>query len=338
MTEISYGKKYEEGLNVTEIAKRVRKDIVAAIKAGELPKGLKVAVRVSRYSGGRSLDAEVKEVPEGFVIHNPERVRLQEEDPSMGSWDPHHHPVLTEEATKVYDTIGRLIAAYNYDGSDSMTDYFNVNFYSNISWDSRVDRLDRERTLAKLAGKPEPDEPLEFGPEAVVAHLTQATHWTNWSASEVARDLHVGVDRARTALDAMANGNMLFKTWSHQRQAIIYRLPKEGDTPERNMEHREAADKKAAETKEARAARKAERKKAKAEYEERRAREDKETKKRAAREAKEKAERGAKEPEDDGLARRVRDKAAQLALEAQDKAKKVDLSGPAFYAKKIGFC
>jgi len=55
------GAKYEDGLDVAEIAKRVRADIKAARKFGELdlPVTAKVSVRIDRYSLGCSLHVHV---------------------------------------------------------------------------------------------------------------------------------------------------------------------------------------------------------------------------------------------------------------------------------------
>ena len=339
MYEISYGSKYKEGLSTVGIVKRVRQEIKEAIKSGDLPEGLKLSIRTYH----NSITPRITAVPEGFNLHNPEWVKASDAgENTYRSNTPAHTP----EALAVAKKIERMFGAYNYDGSDIMTDYFNVNFYGgHVSWGGRVERADLARVRAKLNGEPPPDEtPLEFGPEAVVVHLTGATHWINWSTNEVANALHVGADRARKVLNAMANEDKLFKTWNHRTQAITYRLPKKEDTPERNLEHREDADRKAAEVKAGKVARKAERKQAQAEYEERKAREEEEAKRQAAeKEADRKAgeaEEKIAAAEDDALAGRVRAKAAQLALEVDDKAKakKVDLSGPAFMTKTIGWC
>lgn len=153
MYERSYGKKYERDLDISEIAKRVRKEIKA-----ELPKGFKVSVRISRYSGGQSLDAEIKAVPPGFVINNPERVRLEEEDPNWVT-RAGAYPIFSEEATKVEKTIKGIIEAYNYDGSEIQVDYFDVNFYGHVSWDYDLKNQDKANVLAKLKGEPEPEPP-----------------------------------------------------------------------------------------------------------------------------------------------------------------------------------
>ncbi len=48
------GAKYADGRDVADVAKDIRADIRAAVKAGALP-ALQYSVKVARYAGGRSL-------------------------------------------------------------------------------------------------------------------------------------------------------------------------------------------------------------------------------------------------------------------------------------------
>lgn len=90
------GSKYEEtkDLDIAEVAKLVRKDL-AALK---LP--VKPSVRISRYSGGQSLDVSVK------MERNPE----------------------------VAKKIRAILDSYNFDESDSQSDYFCVRFYGHVTF------------------------------------------------------------------------------------------------------------------------------------------------------------------------------------------------------------
>lgn len=121
---VAYGNNYTEtkDLDIAEIAKLVRKDIRAAIKKGDLPK-IKVSVKISRYSGGQSLDVTVKEAPYE-VMRGP-----TEEELSFGEdWKR-----LTKETLKVEAILEAIVKAYNFDGNDLQTDYFHVRFYSHVS-------------------------------------------------------------------------------------------------------------------------------------------------------------------------------------------------------------
>lgn len=128
MTNEFVGSRYEatRNLDIAEVAKLVRVDLRDLGK-----RGFKCAVRISRYSGGQSLKVEVKTVPDGFSILNQARVAWEQENPNQCCT---HLGWLSDEATKVRDEIEAILAAYNQDKSDPMTDYFNVRFYSSVSF------------------------------------------------------------------------------------------------------------------------------------------------------------------------------------------------------------
>jgi len=150
MGSIAYGSKYRDGLDVKEIAANVREEIKAAVKSGEFPKGLKASVRISRYAGGRSINVNLK--APGVKVYSVARL-LADRD------TPHEHNNLgwrSDEAAAIVERVEAMLDAYNFDGSDSMTDYFHVNFYAHVDMDG-----DREAELAALShlvkGTPEWD-------------------------------------------------------------------------------------------------------------------------------------------------------------------------------------
>jgi len=95
--------------SVTEVAKDVRKDIKVSIQDGTLP-NLTYSVTCEKYSMGQSMTVEVRGVPE----------RLQRLD----------------EAKPLLDQLETLVSAYNWDGSDVQTDYFDVMFYAHIHYET----------------------------------------------------------------------------------------------------------------------------------------------------------------------------------------------------------
>lgn len=99
------GDRYSSDRDITEIAKLVRADIKAAVAARELPAPSKrPSVRVSRYAGGQSLDIE-------FL------------------------PIMEMSPNRREEVVVKLRAItdrYNFNYSDSMCDYFNVNFYCHV--------------------------------------------------------------------------------------------------------------------------------------------------------------------------------------------------------------
>ena len=101
------GNKYEatRDLDVAEIAKLIRKDLKAAFP------GSKFSVRTRRFAGGCAIDTELKswagDLSE-IVTVKPEKIC------GVTEW----------KFTRNLDAINAIVEAYNFDNSDSMTDYF----------------------------------------------------------------------------------------------------------------------------------------------------------------------------------------------------------------------
>lgn len=94
------GSKFEsvKGMDVKDIAKLIRAELK------ELP--YKTSVKIERYSMGRSINVDV---------YLPAYPTHEEQDP-------------------IRKAIRAVTDQYNFDNSDPMTDYFSVNFYSNVSF------------------------------------------------------------------------------------------------------------------------------------------------------------------------------------------------------------
>ncbi len=163
MYEVSYGSKHAatKDLNTTQIAKLFREEIKAAIKAGELPKGLKVSIRSEYFSGGSAIRCKVTAIP--FPLYNPEHLKWEQENPHGCYRDAPTR--LTEEASKLLKELDGRLAAYNFDGSESQVDYFHVRFYGSVDYCYDLERLETARYLAQVAAdivmKPEPEESVE---------------------------------------------------------------------------------------------------------------------------------------------------------------------------------
>ena len=142
----SVGPKYARRLDIAEIAKLVRWDIKDAIKKRELPQA-KYAVRISRFSGGCSLDVRVSELPDGFPLLNAERVQLEISDPHT----IHSTPRYTPEGTAMLKKLESIVGAYNYDRSHSQTDYFDVNFYSHVKVDWEFEAKIKKALVANMS-------------------------------------------------------------------------------------------------------------------------------------------------------------------------------------------
>jgi hypothetical protein len=142
MSERTYGSKYNDRLSNKEIAAAIRQDIKAAIAKGKLPAGLKVSVRYDHFAGGSSIDASITAWPDGFQWLNPDWVLLNKEHPNQ-----YHDnvPRYTEQAHAVIDKVTAIHGSYNHDGSDSMTDHFDVKYYGNVNVDWSLERPEAER-------------------------------------------------------------------------------------------------------------------------------------------------------------------------------------------------
>ncbi|MDQ6892222.1 MAG: hypothetical protein M3167_06030 [Acidobacteriota bacterium] len=140
MYERSYGAKYDKSISTTEIAKRFRADVKAALAAGELPKGLKVSIRTSYFSGGSSIDVRIVSAP--FSIMNKKRIEHDVRTPNAPLSDD-ERPLHSERAREVLATLEGMLQAYNHDGSEIQSDYFDVRFYGHVNFEHEQERAER---------------------------------------------------------------------------------------------------------------------------------------------------------------------------------------------------
>lgn len=134
------GEKYDRDLDVVAIAKLVRADIKAAIKAGKLPRGTKTSVRTSRFSGGESLTVVIKSVP-GARVLSRRRMQLELDDPHRSY---HLEPLYSKEGKRILGVVENIVKAYNRDDSDIDTDYWSVHFYEDVKFSYEIVSRERE--------------------------------------------------------------------------------------------------------------------------------------------------------------------------------------------------
>lgn len=127
-------------MDIKDIASNIRKELKQAYK------GYKFSVRLSRYSGGQSLNVTIKSVPEGTQIISSEWIR---EFARSGQW-PTHINQLTDEMEKVQEGVEAISNAYNFDKSDISYDYFHVNYYCFVNFCYDLTRTERDRMMAEL--------------------------------------------------------------------------------------------------------------------------------------------------------------------------------------------
>ena len=133
----TFGARYEEtkGLRHTEIAKLIRQDIKASVKAGELP-AAKYSVRCPHWGAIR---IDIK----GRVSFAATTLTTA---PLHGYW----RLVSSPEMASTLRTLTGIADAYNYDHSRIEEDYFNVRYYSSVS--DCTDNREEEYKAANASG------------------------------------------------------------------------------------------------------------------------------------------------------------------------------------------
>lgn len=107
-------------------------------------------MRTRYFSGGSSIDLHVKDVV-GWRIVNPLWVKAQETAEGRHAYPgPSRYTAAGSALIKALEAI---LGAYNHDGSDTMTDYFDVKFYGNASVDGTWEAVERERVRTNLAAE-----------------------------------------------------------------------------------------------------------------------------------------------------------------------------------------
>jgi hypothetical protein len=141
-----------EGLDTVAIAKRVREDIAAAVRIGDLPKA-KYSVRTDKYSMGSSITIEATRLP--FPVLNRDAFHV------VGNWVEldrmHFSNRFTLEAQHVDRMLNRIVTAYHWDRSDPMSDIYNERFHRDVRVtprDGEWEAIEREKLAAAREEKP----------------------------------------------------------------------------------------------------------------------------------------------------------------------------------------
>jgi hypothetical protein len=148
------GTKYEatQGMDTAEIAGLVRAEVKAAIKAGTLPKGLKVSIRTDKYSMGSSIRIRVVSCP--YQVLSTEA--LEEacgRTPVGGVGYVRACDTTTDEAKAVIATLTAMGEAYNWSHIDSMSDLYNTRFHLSVEHDGDLCNAERNAYMAHDANK-----------------------------------------------------------------------------------------------------------------------------------------------------------------------------------------
>lgn len=124
-----------ENLNNEELIKVIRQAL-----ADKYPYA-KLSVRQdNRGTGPGSIDVKILDI--GFNPFNDEyKAWLKEGNTTYGTWDRDDYNRIrsyyTPKALKVRDDMKMILSSYNFDDSDSQTDYFHRRFYGDVEMDER---------------------------------------------------------------------------------------------------------------------------------------------------------------------------------------------------------
>lgn len=196
--ERSYGYKYDEGgkLDTAAIAKLIRQEIKTAVSEGLLPERWTYSVRTERFSGGSSIDVDVKGCADAWIACPGYKIGTRHEWPdgsytATGCGNPwckaggefkdkpgaEEHEVLTEEGLAAKLTLERIHGGFNHDGSDVMTDYFDVNYYGRVSFQSASSaRWEAEEKARKAARRSALDTATDLCHVKVYGRKRQTVH------------------------------------------------------------------------------------------------------------------------------------------------------------------
>lgn len=141
----SRGSKYEAnaGKSLPELAKLMREDIKAAKKRGQLPKALKVSVRSEYFSGGGAIRMSITALPEDQRLYT-ERYAIETDNFTRSPDCFSDVKRYTDEVTSWIDVLKEIHQAYNRNNSDSMSDYFDVNYYGDVGVHWKLDSARRD--------------------------------------------------------------------------------------------------------------------------------------------------------------------------------------------------
>lgn len=152
MTTRTYGERYSqtEGKSTTQIAALMRADIKRAIKRSTLPDGPTYSVTTDYFSGGSAINIAVRGWAEAWVDCDG---NCGNQWCSVRNDSPHAtvHKMLRPAARRAKIVLDRIHGAYNHDGSDVMTDYFDVRYYGQVTFETSEAAAHRAEHRAEQA-------------------------------------------------------------------------------------------------------------------------------------------------------------------------------------------
>lgn len=196
---MSIGRRFHEtqDLDLPTVAQRMRADVAELKTDGQMPAHAVVSVRVDQKGAGTgSIEISVSGLRDAEVWCTP---GVTEEHTRDGHWGG-----LTPIGRRINDALEEIHRAYNYDKSDSMTDYFDVRYYGSVTirdeetqrWYAKQKACQQERAAANRAARQAADTlPLrativgDRSPRLVIADTTTGHVVATVDASHYSREL-----------------------------------------------------------------------------------------------------------------------------------------------------
>jgi hypothetical protein len=114
------GSNYNSDLTMKDIAKLIREQLKKDHPT------CKFSVTKEIYSMGASIHVSL-------ISADFKAIKNDEEYLQLNQYHLENDDRITDEAKKVMLYVNQLVYSYNYDNSDSMTDYFDTNFYLHLN-------------------------------------------------------------------------------------------------------------------------------------------------------------------------------------------------------------
>ena len=131
-----YGQHYDSKLEIKQITKNIRKELKALTKLG-----FKFSVRSEWGSLTVVIRVRVLKVPEDWVLFNPyydQQIAWEISVGQINSWEAGKDPreIFTELGKQFTKCLRSLANQWNYDKSDSYTDYYENNYFLTVTTES----------------------------------------------------------------------------------------------------------------------------------------------------------------------------------------------------------
>lgn len=169
--KMSRGSKVDEIRDIKDIAKAVREYVKKKYP------DCKFSVKIERYSGGQSMSVTLLEAPFNPLL-NENNWQVSSTGNKYYSVNHYHferNESLTPEAIELFKDVRNFYNQYNYNHSDSQSDYFNVRFYETLAigeWDKGFVQTEKKSRKSK-APAPKKDVPLpKYGVGYKVSYRT----------------------------------------------------------------------------------------------------------------------------------------------------------------------